>query len=338
MDVALLQSYANSGMMIKDIAAKMNMSYAGVRKACIKHGIEPGREPLCDNTKRIIELRQQGVSMKAIAKQLGISVSAVHGASKRNNVDGAIIEQRLTESQVADYVSRSGFTYVGGYINGKSPVTVKCIECGKMFDRQFHIFRDVVNGTFGANTECPFCKEKKIRENKEQKERQKEQERQARKEQFERDAQERAMRKAEQLSRKANEQLVKRLAIHVCKNCGNDFCMELSGYNSSSYCSEKCQKRYHDRLKRDKRMVRILSREHDKDITLEGLFRRDDGVCYICGKKCDWSDIDERDGAKIAGESYPSIDHVKPIAKGGTHTWDNIKLACRSCNRLKGWN
>lgn len=37
----------------------------------------------------------------------------------------------------------------------------------------------------------------------------------------------------------------------------------------------------------------------------------------------------------IAGNWYPSIDHVIPISKGGRHSWDNVKLAHRLCNSVK---
>lgn len=146
-----------------------------------------------------------------------------------------------------------------------------------------------------------------------------------------------AQHKAEQLSRKASDELAKRLAIHVCKNCGKEYCTAVTGYNSYLYCSKKCQQRWHDRVKNDHRIDMMLKREHDTDITLEKLFNRDGGVCYICGKLCSWDDISEREGTMIAGDNYPSIDHVKPVSKGGTHTWNNIKLACRKCNTLKGW-
>jgi 5-methylcytosine-specific restriction endonuclease McrA len=31
----------------------------------------------------------------------------------------------------------------------------------------------------------------------------------------------------------------------------------------------------------------------------------------------------------------PTVDHVFPVSKGGTHTQDNIVLACQPCNRRK---
>jgi 5-methylcytosine-specific restriction endonuclease McrA len=41
-------------------------------------------------------------------------------------------------------------------------------------------------------------------------------------------------------------------------------------------------------------------------------------------------------GNFITGDSYPSIDHVRPISKGGSHTWDNVMLAHKGCNSKKG--
>ena len=288
-----------------------------------------------ERTQQIINLRRSGKSFNQIATMVGCSKQYCGEVCRSNGLGGAIIEQQLTESQVADYVSRSGFTYVGGYSNAKAPITVKCRDCGKTFDRQFHIFRDVVNGTFGAGCECPICREKRQRENKEQRTRQKEKARQNRKEQLERDAQKRAQQKAEQLSRKSSEQLAKRLATHVCKNCGKEFCQAITGYNSETYCSEKCQKRFLNRGRCEKRYKTLMERKHDKDISLEKLFKRDNGICYLCGNPCDWNDGEDRDGTFIAGGSYPSIDHVIPVSKGGTHTWKNIMLAHRSCNTAK---
>ena len=37
----------------------------------------------------------------------------------------------------------------------------------------------------------------------------------------------------------------------------------------------------------------------------------------------------------IADNMYPSIDHVKLLARGGLHEWSNVKLAHRICNSIK---
>ena len=74
----------------------------------------------------------------------------------------------------------------------------------------------------------------------------------------------------------------------------------------------------------------------DKDITLAKLYERDKGICYLCGCECDYSDFEAADSIFKVGKTYPSIEHIIPISKGGTHSWDNIKLAHISCNSKKG--
>ena len=63
---------------------------------------------------------------------------------------------------------------------------------------------------------------------------------------------------------------------------------------------------------------------------------KDNNTCYLCGNEVNINDyyIDKK-GVFIAGNNYPSIEHVIPLSKGGTHTWDNVKLACRHCNSIK---
>ena len=74
----------------------------------------------------------------------------------------------------------------------------------------------------------------------------------------------------------------------------------------------------------------------DNDITLHDLFVRDGGKCHICGGDCDWNDRSTKNNRFVAGKYYPTIDHVVPLSKGGTHSWNNVKLAHFSCNSAKG--
>ena len=270
----------------------------------------------------VLDLRRNGLGYRAIATQLHMDRNKVLYICHRNGLAGQIADApNVTEETVADYVNRSGFDYVGGYTMAKKPITVRCRDCGRTFERQAHIFRDVANGTWTAGNECPLCRQDRTEERK----RKAENDARIKAEQ---QAYEKAKAEAELISRQTEE----RLAIHFCKNCGQEYSIGLTGYNSTKYCSEKCMKRWAMRVKRDRRHKKIMAREHDADITLEGLFKRDGGICYLCFQKCDWNDIDA-DGNTC--DRYPSIDHVKPIAKGGTHTWDNIKLACRKCNIAK---
>ena len=108
----------------------------------------------------------------------------------------------------------------------------------------------------------------------------------------------------------------------TCAVCGGTF----ETYNPrQKTCSKVCSKKYSyarkDRRIPQKQMV-------DKDITLEALYRRDSGVCYLCGEKCDWND---RDLFSVR-DKYPTIDHIIPVSRGGLHSWDNIRLAHFKCN------
>ena len=78
----------------------------------------------------------------------------------------------------------------------------------------------------------------------------------------------------------------------------------------------------------------------DWSITLARLIERDNRICMICGREIDEGDYSYKGDAFIAGNDYPSIDHIKPLSKGGTHQWSNVQLAHRMCNSLKrdNWN
>lgn len=114
----------------------------------------------------------------------------------------------------------------------------------------------------------------------------------------------------------------------TCKVCGKEF----RTLNPSQVtCSKECSKK----LSYARKQHRIPKEQIvDKDITLEALYRRDSGVCYLCGGFCDWNDRDAVNN--IVGDSYPSIDHVIPVARGGLHAWNNVRLAHFKCNLGKG--
>ena len=144
-----------------------------------------------------------------------------------------------------------------------------------------------------------------------------EQERQAKKEAYENQLEE--WRIAREARKEANHRK------DFCIVCGKEY----ETYNpAQKTCSKECGKKLAHAHKH-KRIPK--SQLVDKDITLEALYRRDSGVCYLCGKKCDWNDKTD----KSVGPAYPSIDHMIPIAKGGLHAWTNVKLAHFECNWKK---
>lgn len=80
-----------------------------------------------------------------------------------------------------------------------------------------------------------------------------------------------------------------------------------------------------------KRAERYGCSEFDETITLKSLIKRDGGICQICGRPTDKDDITNGH----IGRMYPTLDHIIPLSKGGTHTWDNVQLAHMSCNAGK---
>ena len=124
-------------------------------------------------------------------------------------------------------------------------------------------------------------------------------------------------------------------AIHTeereCKICGALFyCLDKE---TKCTCSQKCSKENARRQKNRRADKRLNSTNIvDTDITLEKLYKRDNGICYLCGDVCDWNDYYLKNGIKICGHKYPSKDHVVPLALGGKHSWENVRLAHLKCN------
>lgn len=61
----------------------------------------------------------------------------------------------------------------------------------------------------------------------------------------------------------------------------------------------------------------------DRLTAVAAIALRDGAVCYLCHQGTDPCDPWE-------------VEHVKPRAHGGTDDLDNLALAHRTCNRIKG--
>lgn len=132
---------------------------------------------------------------------------------------------------------------------------------------------------------------------------------------------------------KEEEERIKELT-RTCEECGKIF---YDPHPLTLTCSKKCSRRRQNRVSKYYDKTRINKRNLvDKDISLEKLYKRDKGICYLCGERCDYNDkVITKEGYYIVGETYPSIDHVKPLSKGGKHSWNNVRLAHHSCNTIK---
>jgi len=80
--------------------------------------------------------------------------------------------------------------------------------------------------------------------------------------------------------------------------------------------------------------------ETESSLTWRTLTSHGETACYLCGEACnpeDYRTIVDRRGSirRIPGDTYPSLDHVVPLARGGTHTRANARLCHMRCNRRK---
>ena len=272
------------------------------------------------------EYKSQGHTMQEVADKFGISIATAQQVCKgiapqqatlkvyRNQYTSGKYDR---EANAIRYINERTpwFEYAGNYTGVDGFVDLKCKTCGSVITKSFVSVRH-------GHARCDVCRQKEIDAYREKKKAE-------RAKQAEEERQNRPTRKYKRLF----EADIKQLEFPTCECCGNIFIPRKQG---TKYCSELCMKRIANASHKDRRIKKLKHIVIDKDITLEKLYNRDDGVCYICGQQCDWNDYEVRDdGTFIAFDNYPSIDHIEPISKGGLHSWDNVRLACRKCNYLK---
>lgn len=96
-------------------------------------------------------------------------------------------------------------------------------------------------------------------------------------------------------------------------------------------CSDECTERMTARRRaRSRAMRRVrMSSAYVEDVDPIAVFEADNYLCHLCG--C----LTERD-KKYPHPRYPTLDHVIPLAAGGTHEMANVRTACFLCNIRKG--
>lgn len=215
-----------------------------------------------------------------------------------------------TETGLQNFILRlqeknPNINYYKNYKDSESKVTLKCNICGNIFERYASCVRQ------NKTIRCYECEKNKTKNKKEFIKKQKE---------IKKD-----------LLNKANKLLKsKQIKFNICEQCGEMF------IGNTKYCSKKCRDKYHNSTHAEIRnRWKTNNGQVDYTITLDKLIKRDNNICYICNKKCNLNDYIYQANTFIAGNYYPSIDHVIPLAKGGVHEWNNIRLAHRICNSMK---
>jgi len=219
----------------------------------------------------------------------------------RDRQNGRFLKK--SEEEIKEIINKkfTNFEYIGDYSGSEGYLKLRCRQCGNIIIKNSQILRPSRNKKLC----CPECIKLK-KENKEKT---------------------RLLHKIkiqqEKEQRIINETLKKQ---KQCIECGNIF---ISRHGRQKLCSAECKNKHNNRIKEINRRHKLKENgKIDYSITLSKLIKRDKGICYICGGKVDLN-------VDINHDDYPSIDHVIPVSKGGTHTWDNVRLVHRKCNIIK---
>lgn len=278
----------------------------------------------------IIDLRNKNIGYTEIAEQLNCKKDRVKDYCQRNNLGGhRSTRGKMKNATLADREKKfkedfeklfPDFKYHSGFTSVDKPFFSECRQCGYIIERNAQCIRR------DKEVQCDNCNN--------------------------------AMK-----NRKMVIELLNRLLKAKQKEIDNDIRLEIEslrriGSNHKHYleckecgrmyfsnreritCSERCGNKRGNRIGEIRRRKRIVENGRvDWNISIERLIKRDGDNCYLCGEKVDMGDYYIKgDDIFISGNKYPSVDHVIPISKGGTHTWDNVKLAHRDCNSSKSDN
>lgn len=99
-----------------------------------------------------------------------------------------------------------------------------------------------------------------------------------------------------------------------CRWCGVSLNQSGPG-RPKRYCSHAHRTRHHEW----RRLCGI-------PVSLPGLAIRDGYRCGICSGPVDLAAV---------GRLAPTVDHIVPVARGGTHAVDNLQIAHSACNNRK---
>lgn len=280
--------------------------YHVVARAC------KGMDALAVRNEALRAYKAEGHTMQEVANHFGLTKDTVKNVCKN------VAPQRWKYNQYSSvpldergrkYVERyaPGFEYAGNYTGHAGTIDLRCKVCGTVQTKATVTVRHP-----DRPTRCDACYRAAIDARKKEK-----------------------PKKIKEKPLVLPVRSVRQISLSVCKECGAMFASERAGVE---YCSDECRKKKANRYSTRRKDKRLAGVKRDSGIDTKSVFKRDGGVCYICGRMCDCNDFVMKGGTVIAGDWYPSVDHVQPIAHGGTDTWDNVRLAHRRCNYLKSDN
>lgn len=298
---AKIVELAKQGYAVKEIAEKLSITQATIYKRLREANVKAVRK-----TQRKLDYEEvrryfaEGHTAKETAERFGTSkeyaARICRGIRYGNQYTSGLFDR---EANAIRYINERtpGFEYAGNFTGVDGFVDLKCKTCGTIVTKSFV---SVKHGTAC----CAEC---------------------ARREQEKKEAEKKKLKELQRQELKRIKRLQRetvQISLSVCEVCGAVY---IPKSTRMKYCSSKCahQNKWH------------MKEGYRKLFPLKEVYERDNGVCYLCGKPCDWNDYEDVDGVIVYGNNYPSRDHVVPKSKGGANDWSNIRLAHRICNCLK---
>ena len=105
-----------------------------------------------------------------------------------------------------------------------------------------------------------------------------------------------------------------------CDGCATPFTPLASTHH---YCSAGCANRTAKDRRRTAKSAAFVERVYRAKV-----YERDGWCCQLCGRKVNRN-------AVVPHPNAPTLDHILPLSKGGTHEYANVQLAHFLCNSLK---
>jgi 5-methylcytosine-specific restriction endonuclease McrA len=123
----------------------------------------------------------------------------------------------------------------------------------------------------------------------------------------------------------------KLILLKNCKDCGKEF-----KANKTVSCCKPCQKIRYERNEPNRKLQKYNKKQWRRSIYKKGDKIIPDKVYERFGYLCCHCGINTFNVIRGLNHPHePTIDHVIPLSKGGTHTYHNVQLLCRQCNTHK---